>query len=109
MQPYSRPTIPRRLGHLGPSTLGSGMIEPVLEKAPDLEMKLDRAAIPSTVPRIVDRAMDREAFLKTPRCCSYLGHSLSMWFIYLRVSDSRCRMMHGQEAVVSAESGCGHS
>ena len=46
------------------------IIELVLEKAPDLEMKLDRAAIPSTVPRIVDRAMDREAVLKTPR--SYL-------------------------------------
>ena len=63
--------------HLGSATLGSsstsdlgaaeaGMIEPVLEKAPDLEMKLDRAAIPSTVPRIVDKAMDREAFLEMP-------------------------------------------
>ena len=58
------------------------MIEPVLEKAPDLEMKLDRAAIPSTAPRIVySLTMDREAFLKIPRCCSYLGHSLSMWLL----------------------------
>ena len=51
--------------HLGSPTLGSGstsglgaagagMIELVLEKAPDLEMKLDRAAIPSTVPRNQD-------------------------------------------------------
>ena len=38
-----------------PGAVGVGMIKPVLEKAPDLDMKLDSAATPSTVPRIVDR------------------------------------------------------
>ena len=68
MQPYSRPTITRRLGsilgrlHWGPiprQALGGcwGRYEPVLEKAPELEMKLDGAAIPSTVSRIVDTAL----------------------------------------------------
>ena len=71
------------------------IIELVLEKAPDLEMKLDRAAIPSTVQRIVDRAMDREAVLKTPPVVP----RLNMWFL-----DSKVSLSHGQ-AVVSAVSG----
>ena len=61
--------------HLGSSMLGSGsmsrlraggvgMFAPVLENAPDLEMTSARAMIPSAVPRIVDRDMDREAFLR---------------------------------------------
>ena len=50
------------------------MINPVLEKAPDFDMNLANAVTPSAV---VDKAKDREASLRMPRCCSYLGHSLS--------------------------------
>lgn len=40
------------------------MIDPVLVKAPDFFKNLARAATPSGVPRIVDRARDREASLR---------------------------------------------
>ena len=49
------------------------MINPVLEKAPDFDMNLANAVTPSAVPRIVDKAKDREASLRIPRCCGYLG------------------------------------
>ena len=38
---------------------GVGMVAPVLEKAPALEMKLASAINPSAVPRMVDRSIMR--------------------------------------------------
>ena len=67
------------------------MGSPVLENAPDLWMNLARAAIPLWVPRRTGRARCLEAFLRILRCCSYLGHSLSIWFLVSVVSLS-----HGQ-------------
>ena len=43
---------------------GVGMINPVLENTPVFDINLARAATPSAVPRIVDRAMDREVSLR---------------------------------------------
>ena len=62
---------PIKLGSASGSCLGAdgvGMTKPVLEKAPDLAMNLASAVIPSTVPRIVDRARDREASLRMSLC-----------------------------------------
>ena len=59
----------RRLGSiLGQSRWGLApgpvcMINPVLEKAPDFDMNLANAVTPSAV---VDKAKDREAFLRMP-------------------------------------------
>ena len=68
------------------------MVAPVLEKAPTLVMKSAWAIIPSVVPRMVDRSMDREAFVRMSRCWLHPGHSLRMWLL-----DSRVSLSHGQE------------
>ena len=64
---------------------------PVLEKAPDLKMNLARAVMPLMVPRMNGRERCLEAFLRIFQCWSYLGQSISMWFL-----DSRVVLSQGQ-------------
>ena len=54
---------------------------PDLEKAPDFIRNLERAAMPFFVPKMTGREMYFEAFLSMLRCCAYLGHSVSIWFL----------------------------
>ena len=54
---------------------------PVLEKAPDFWINSARADMPLGVPRMTGRARCLDAFLRIFLCWSYLGHSVSIWFL----------------------------
>lgn len=69
--------------------VGSGLVVPDLEKAPDFMRNSDRAEIPSLEPSSSVRARSLEPAVSNLRCLLYLGQSLMMWVLVSKMLTSQ--------------------